>query len=537
MRYPATVVHGALALAVMALTFAACGRLRFDDAAPCAGRAAGAPCDDGIACTGDDRCTADGACRGTPDDASCAPGEQCLPDCFGGTGCGAPPTALAVSCDTSDAGEASCSVTTSGGAGEPIGCVACEATVGYVALLESDFEDSAGTCSPDGWQLASGAACSDGADGCATTGTSIPCCADFGSICQSGFPGATFLQSVFEENCGGGVKQWRIGHAVDASTATDLRLCYDAGEAYAVAADGIYALVSDGTSSMQLDCVRGDNDWRGAMEMRCADLPAWASNNPNLTVTLVAHDDAAHGAYPMEVRRMFLDNVLLFGRDAACPTPRVDVFREDFAGCPDPIPEGFHGWSIVEGAPRCAPAGGACSGRGEGALVQGAEWALRRVVDTSTLSGAVQACFFVGHVAANDTTESVAVSIDVGDGAGWRRAGRGSLYRAPDSQCQEICFNLSAVHPAAAHNPALGLRVELASTAAGIATMIDDIRISGRQSCADDALVSTGPVTAAGTGAFDVAITRGAQPVTAQLTCTWDAGAERHVAATQVRLE
>jgi hypothetical protein len=526
---------------LVALSLSGCGRVNFDEgASPCARLPVGTACDDGYACTDDDRCTGGGECTGVPNDANCAdtPASICVPSCFAApSGCGLPPSSLDVSCAAGPDGEASCSVAATGGLGVTAGCLACEATVGFVPLIESDFEDTAGMCSPDGWQLASGNVCVDGAAGCSTTGAAIACCGDFNGICSSSFLGAGLLQSVFEENCGGGLKQFRAERVVDASSVTDLRLCFDASEAYGVAGDAVLAEVRDGTTAARLDCVQGDTDWRGAFQTRCTDLPAWTSNNPALTVTLVGHNDAAHGAYPTEVKRMALDNVSLYGREPACSTQsRVTVFDETFTGATDPIAEGFHGWSITEGVPRSSNA--ACAGAGQGAVAEGAEWSLARHIDTSTLSGGVELCLLVGHVAAIDVTERISVRIDTGNGAGWRRAGRGSLYRAAANQCQEICFNLSAASPAAAHNPDLQLEISATSTAVGIKTLIDDVRVSGVQSCDGDAFVSVGPLSDVGGDAFELTVSNErAQPLTAQLTCTWSLGAHRNIASAPVRLE
>jgi hypothetical protein len=532
--------RGAFSL-VLAANLAACGRFRFEADSPCARLPIGTACDDGYACTADDRCDGAGACTGTPDDGRCVDGPPsvCLPGCFGGpSGCGVPPSSLAVSCNASGVpGEASCTVAVSGGTNVAAGCLSCAATVGFVPLVESDFDDGAGVCSADGWQLAAGSVCNDGANGCSSAGAAIACCADFTGLCASDYLGTNFMQSVFEENCGGGVKQWRANRLVDTTDVTDLRLCFDAAEAYAAAGDAIIARVQDGASSAQLDCVQGDTDWRGTFQTRCVDLPAWTFDNPALTVTFVGHNDSAYATYPTDIKRMALDNVYLHGRDPACATQsRVVVFEETFAGCPDPITEGFHGWSVTRGSPRCSTT--ACSGGGQGAVAEGSEWRLVRHVDTTSLSGGVDVCFQVGHVAATDVTERVSVRIDVGDGTGWRRAGGGSLYRAAANQCQEICFNLSAESPAAAHNPDLVVEIQVESSALGIQTMIDDVRIAGVQSCAGDAFASVGPVIDAGGGAFEVAVSRQAsQARTAQLTCTWSDGAQRNIASAPAPFE
>ncbi len=213
-------------------------------------------------------------------------------------------------------------------------------------------------------------------------------------------------------------------------------------------------------------------------------------------------------------------------------TKLTTIFNESFSGCANPLADGDLGWAVTLGSPACSTS--ACLGAGAGLVAQNTDWTIQRRVDTSALSGDVQLCFTIGHINATDATEGVGASIDVGDGAGWQRVGGGSIYRAPDAQCPEICFSLSAESTAAAHNPSLGIEISARSTAANISTLVDDIRVSGVESCDGAAFTTLSSITDA--GEFTITNT-GSQALTAQVNCTFSGAGEHNIANAMVRLD
>jgi len=319
-------------------------------------KAPGADCNDGVSCTDNDKCFASGVCAGTPNDANCpGVGEICHPTCFStSAGCGVPPATLGMRCDSPITVDvvSTCDLVLPGGLDGQTDCLSCSARVGYTQLELAGFEDASGTCTHDGWQLIAGDSCTNSATGCNLGTADVPCCSDFASICDCRYSGCR-LASIEGVNCGGGFEEWRLYKDFDTTGLHDLRICYDVGEAYATAVDAVIAIASDGAShSMQLSCPPGDINWRGGMQTVCADLPDWAENNDDLTLTFVAHSDISD-------HEMRLDNILLYGWRSDCASWQQQTrLTEDFGGCSNPITDGWNGWTVT-GAPACG--GGGCS--------------------------------------------------------------------------------------------------------------------------------------------------------------------------------
>jgi cysteine-rich repeat protein len=483
----------------------------------------GKACADSAICTDGHTCNGAGFC-GVPQTLFCSGDDQiCEPRCFSNTwGCGVPPSSLTVDCAV-PAGTFSDSVcridlgTLSGQAP----CLRCEAKAGFVTLAASDFGDDRASCDLDGWTLAAGPACgADYSASCSPAATSLPCCDIFDTICAP-VAGDLVLRSDASANCGGGMEEWRLQTVLNTSGVEDLQLCLEAGKHGAVGSDDVLAVtVADASSSGTIICQDGariSGELAGGVDdvLRplCAALPAWAGDNPAVTVTVTAH---AGG----EGQALFLDDVTLRGWWTGCASSYTTVFSETFGGCSNPILDGWNGWS-VSGSPSC-PGFSCPGGDGDAAGPEAwtGTWTMTHAVDTSGLDGDVRLCFDVGDTGAGPE-ESVQAAFSADGGASWKTAWQHAGDITPDGRCVRVCASLSDLDDGAARNPAMMIRFTLSAGANRVA--IDDVSVAGAVYCDAGESIALGPVTETPTpGTYEVQVRNESRGrIGALVTCRW----------------
>jgi hypothetical protein len=380
--------------------------------------------------------------------------------------------------------------------------------VGAILVEDAGFAG----CDPEGWSLVTsvGTNCRANAGGCALTGGPRVCCDAFDSICDPSSFGQAVLVGDRLGNCGGAVSQWRLFKGFDLSGLAAVELCYDLAEAGATAASGLLVYAGDGSDPYraQIDCLNG-----GAVAgvdnlflTRCVGLPAWAQGNPAVTITFVAHSDADGEA-------IYLDNIRLGGWSGACSPASSVALIETFAGCDT------SGWNFSVGSPNCVMAGCANQpGWQPGVFSSGASLTMERQVDVSALDGGVEVCLALGSNGPQPA-DGIRFSFDSGGGfrSAWERVGP----LGPDGECLEQCVNLSALDPAVANHPALGLRIEID----GAATVgLYGVRVRGDTYCPADPLqLALTPLAGDGGGnySFDASDV-GAVQLGARVRCQWD---------------
>jgi hypothetical protein len=485
----------------------------------CQPEPAGTPCpDDGITCTLNEQCDGAGNCVGALDDPTCdamTPGAVCAPACFGdASGCGMPPATLNLVCDDpvdlNATDSSACSLSLSGP--DAVGqetCLSCSASVGVVEVDHSDFDDGAGACDANGWNLATsaGALCRSRIAGCSQGGGPLSCCDQFASLCDTGGFGQPVLVGDQAVNCGGGNEEWRLSKTFDLSGLGAPRLCFDLAEAGASINSGMLVFASDGANGPdQVFCLNG-NSVAGADTVwttRCVDLPAWAAGSTDTTLTFVVHSEE-------DGEIVYLDSIQLFGWSGGCAPSSAKALGETFAGCDT------SGWSFPTGTYTCQSIG--CSneiGWRPGVFGDGPSLVLGRVVDASALDGQVEVCLKIGSDLAQPA-DGLRLLVDTGSGVqtAWENSGVVGL----DGECLEVCVGLG---PEAANNPNLRLRVEID----GAATIgLYGVSVTGATYCAADPadLSLSSPLVGDGSGnyAFDATDLAGVQ-LGASLRCAWD---------------
>jgi hypothetical protein len=249
----------------------------------------------------------------------------------------------------------------------------------------------------------------------------------------------------------------------------------------------------------------------------CASLPAWAEDNADLGILVIAHSHDDDDA-------LFVDDIVMHGWPASCPPTRSTVFTEDFDPCPvtSPIPSGWNGWTITGTGPGSGPeCATVCSGGTPGgARVRNDEWTMSHVVDTSTLDGDVRLCFDVGD---DNSDQDEWIEVSFMTGSTWWSAWYWENEWGPDGDCRRVCLNLSDLDPFAARNRSLQIRFTLSSSNTDEHVFIDDIVVDGAVYCDGSGSVSTGAITDTGGGSysFDMSDDAGV-PLGGYAICSWD---------------
>jgi len=403
---------------------------------------------------------------------------------------------------------------------DQIPCLVCEAEAGLMIIDFSDFGDGAGACEQDGWTLVSGDACAAAytLPEC-EAGAAAACCTDFGTICTT-LSGRIVLESDKFSNCGGGTEEWRLTKTFDTTGLGDLSLTFHVGASSTDAIDFLSVHISDAAQEAVLLCGDGtflESDFNlegaGSLYFMSLDLPAWAGDNPGLTITFSLNSGGNHNAF-------YLDDISLMGWPAFCEPTILAVLDEDFSACPDPIPDGWNGWAVT-GSPSCP--GFECTGGtgdGFGPQAAGSSWTLTRAVDLSDLDGDVRLCFDLGETMAGPG-ESAVVELSTDGGARWQPAWSGTGNMTTDGACGRICVSLTEIDADAARNPNVRLRFTLTSNDASVS--IDEILLSGAVFCeAGDQIRLDAMTDTPSPGRYEFPVHNGSgSQVSVLVSCRW----------------
>jgi hypothetical protein len=490
--------------------------------------AQGAPCSgDGIDCTTNHQCDATGQCVGSlRDDGFCdalTPGSVCLPECSPDpSGCAIPPAALTLACqspiDLSNADRSSCALTLTGpgGAGQA-GCLTCQAQLGDVLVARTSFDDGAGGCALDGWALtpATGNRCTNTiTPDCSLGAANRTCCATLASLCDASTFGRPVLRSDNATNCGGNNRQWRLSRTFDLRGFGAARVCFETADQGVTGASGLSAYASDSSRQPEvLACVLAGPQpgVDGAMTPLCADLPAWADDNPAVTVMFRAHSNA-------NGERVFLGGLSLRAWSAGCPPSPVAALDETFAGCD------LSAWNTLSGTVACVNTGCANqTGWRPGVVSDGPAASLETRVDASGLHGGLTLCFRMGASGSAAAGDGLAIAVDAG--AGYQQVFAQTAPLGLAGECQELCLPLDDALPGAARNPDLGIRLALT----GDGTVgVYGLRLTGAPHCPAGAALDLSPLVDQGGGqyAFEL-IDAAGEPLAASASCAWSPDPER----------
>jgi hypothetical protein len=391
-------------------------------------------------------------------------------------------------------------------------------------LARTDFGDDGVGCHLDGFELVSGAECPASYDGaCAAISTVGACCGDLGSICLF-HRGSYVLRAQRAAMCTGGKKEWRVRRRVDTRGLERAEVCLALGKSGDLDDDDrLVVEVSDGSRFEVAACWKGSfieqdvaGGVDGALYRRCVALPAWAGGNPAVTVTVAARSGSANHA-------LFVDDVTVRGWSAGCSPGTSILFAEGFTACPDPIPDGWHGWHFADaGRPRCP--GFACAGSADDFRAEAgpgaAAWSMERSVDASGIDPPVLLCFDLAENGAG-AGESITVEYSTDSGASWKGAWHQEGNMTPDGECVRVCAELSQADPRVARNRDLRVRFALASDGAPVD--VDNVSLSGAAWCDGGAELTLSPVAGTGTAGeygFTANDAAGVQ-MTAVVSCDW----------------
>ena len=177
-----------------------------------------------------------------------------------------------------------------------------------------------------------------------------------------------------------------------------------------------------------------------------------SSTDQSVTIRIIGHSEN-------NGRMMFIDDVTVKGWVEGCTPAYSTVFTEDFNGCPDPLTDGWNGWTVT-GTLKC-PTSFNCYDNSSRAEADATAGTFARYLDASSLDGDVRLCFYFGDTGGS-TSKALLVEYDAGQG--WQRAFAQTGNPGPDNSCREICVNLSELDPAVNRNPNLGIRFDLGTT-------------------------------------------------------------------------
>lgn len=485
----------------------------------------GALCPDAYACT-TEACDGSGSCIVTTHDDMCVGSggdEVCRPLCFPdmATGCGEPPAALQLTCDPPAVGETATTCQIALGLGGQAGCLSCSAKVGAVLLDYSDFGDSEDHCMYNGWELVTDAECCETVSDCSPSPPPCtePCCDDPENICRR--EDNTWALQLGQRRCHN-IEETRLIKTFDTTGVENLALCFDlASDRGEDDIDFVMTEVSDASHTWeQIFCHTGrvQEDVNKEYYPYCVDLPAWAGDNPEVTVRFIVHDslDSERATY-------YIDDVSLRGWVRGCAPTFLTLFEENFDDCPDPIPDTWNGWEVMDEV-HC-PGPWACDAEsGPAAYAADDSWTLQRMVDATSVDSEVVLCFSLG-----DSDEGSRIEIDfnaVDTGDDWEEVWYPDDNVGPDETCRHTCVNLSDINPAVAHNPNLWLRFYLDSGRAYAfgQYILDDILLTGAQYCDGEGFMELGSFVETGGGFYNFTVTNllGTH-VSPDIYCTWGA--------------
>jgi len=193
----------------------------------------------------------------------------------------------------------------------------------------------------------------------------------------------------------------------------------------------------------------------------------------------------------------------------------LEVFREDFEGCPDPLDNGWNGWTVV-GDIQCGSTGWNCPDSTDIlASDQEMSW-IERYVDLSSLDENVVMCFEAATETASTADE---LEVEIDSGSGWQRVWWEQDDLGPNRLCDWYCVGLSDHDPAVNNNPNLGIRFTLDGDHNDL--MLDNIVITGVQHCPGTGQLVIGPITDNGDGTYTFTARDIAGPMYPDIMCTW----------------
>jgi hypothetical protein len=332
--------------------------------------------------------------------------------------------------------------------------------------------------------------------------------------------GDCVLRTDLATNCGGSAEEWRLERTLDTRGLGDIEVCFGIADVDASRYEGILLYARDATHDERVFCLNGppvvadgSADPDRLEWPYCRSLPAWASDNPALELEFVAHSEGAG-------KMLALDDVVVRGWPTACTCTRVALLEEDFSGCTagSDIVDGWNGWTVTGeiGNLTCEPA---CSS-GNGARVRRGNAGLSRTVDTTAACGDVRLCVDVGDRNADDG-ESIAILFDAG--SGWQEAWRWEDDWGADGTCSRVCIVLTDLDPAAAGNPALGVRIDLASNHNLDHVLVDGIVVDGALPCPAGSAASVRGLTDESGGSYSLELVDDAGTLmSAFAICSWD---------------
>jgi hypothetical protein len=437
-------------------------------------------CDDGATCT-TDACAA-GTCVGTPNEALCGAAEICDPGAYAGTGCGAVPDNLAVTCTgPQPAGTpGSCAVSLDS-SGTPIpgeaARITCTAVPQPVQMFFDDFGTGAGSFAA-GWS---------------PTGTGTPTTnSDLG-----GNPAAVAVNGT----------AWSSDIVLPSVAGLSV-LCLD------------FDVAQQGANGGELIEWRAEFDMAGfSSPIFSLDFGSWETNatiqafNRNVCVNVTP--GAATARLRLEMtngdHKVYVDNVRVTGLAAPFTTPP--------GGGPDsfdtpPFMGTLPGWMTVSGTPTTTTLG-----VNNVLLADNTSFTISRVVDGSACD-VVDVDFDFGRdntdlgetltfsVVVEGTTTLMVEFFDFLGGA-WNVDGA----LLPWFGLRRITDLL----PAAIRSASLEMRFALTSDSGGKIVYADEFVAR----CADLPDPTVGPLTDNGDGTYAVPVDSTA-PVRAVVTCTWN---------------
>jgi hypothetical protein len=322
------------------------------------------------------------------------------------------------------------------------------------------------------------------------------------------------LYSDKATNCGGGVEEWRLYKTINLTGVISPSFCFGELDSQVDINDGVLVYASDATHQPeQIFCINGPNDpgYEYSYRNFCAELPAWASQNPAVRIEIVAHSETAG-------HQLLVDELVVLGENPSCDTT---LLTEDFNCTPGPLPNPFNGWT-VSGTVLCGSSSG-CHDGSTVATSANSSGALSRTIDTTGLYD-IMMCVYLGDNGAMASGEEVAFSLDTNDGNGWQTFYYEEQDLGVDGTCRPLCFDLSGYDSEVDNNPNLKLEFYLASNNAAQRLEIDHITIGAGAACPAAGAITLGPISEPGNDSeyyFDVTSNIPNTQTAAWIRCYW----------------
>ncbi len=453
----------------------------------------GAACDDGIGCTLG-TCSA-GTCVGVMDESLCGEDEICNLCAYGdGTGCGAAPASLALSCEPkAPVGlPSNCTLLLDGIPCETAN-IECVANVIPTRLFFESFDTD-----PD----------------LNPVWTTL-----FGNPqVTTELPGGDSA-AVADGNLGG---DWTIETSIDTTCMDVVCLDFDWAHDNETLGEAIIIEFSTNGGLNYRQAIYLDFHYNGTIDWTEDDvLAAWFGN-----ICLTDIDPAAANNSDLRVRitlrsnanddEVYIDNFTVIG--FASVARRVVLF-EAFDFDPDSNPD----WITISGDPQVTTE---LPGGNSAAVADGGDWTIEAGVDTSSCH-VVDLDFDIAHDN-EDNDEGVIVEMSTNGGGDWRVVTDidfGDGRWAADNVLHPWygLMRLSDMDPAAAGNADLRIRLTLRSNANTRESYVDNFEVICHEMPDPMMILPESERTDNGDGSYDFTLSANCQN-TSNITCTWDNG-------------